>query len=319
LFLNQIRDVDTLQLSAPPVVKRQLPVISWRAWFYTILGVTCFSGTFPATRLALESFDSMFIALVRGSIAGCAALVFLLASRSKLPTRSQFGRLFAAGLGMVVTFPIAISKALEIVPATHASVVAAILPLATALFGVLRGRERAPLGFWVAALFGTILIALFCGYRSGFSGIDGADLLLLAGFIACAYGYAEGGLLSRELGGWKVICWVLVAVLPFEMSCLIFKVFTQGIWVHLPIPKAWGGLLYVTAISQFLGFYFYYKGLALGGVTRMSQVQLFLPFAGFYVAHWVLGESVDISVILGALAMTMIVLAGKLSINRGAV
>jgi drug/metabolite transporter (DMT)-like permease len=258
----------------------------------------------------------MLTALIRGSVAGCAALVFLLVNRSKPPTRSQFGRLFAAGLGMVVIFPIAVSKALQVVPATHASVVAAILPLATAFFGTLRGRERAPFGFWVAAFTGTILIALFCGSRSGFSGIDSADLLLLIGFIACSYGYAEGGLLSRELGGWKVICWILVVALPFEISGLIFKVIAQGLWIDLPAPKAWGGLFYVTAISQFIGFYFYYKGLALGGVARMSQVQLFLPFAAIYVAHWVLGEPVDISVLLGALAMTLIVLAGKLSLTR---
>jgi drug/metabolite transporter (DMT)-like permease len=303
--------VNSLPVSATSVLSSTHVRVPWNAWFYTILGVLCFSGTFPATRLALDSFDAMTIAFVRGTGAGCAALVFLSLSRRELPNRLQFLRLLGAALGMVVIFPIAVSAALKFVPATHAAVVAAILPLATALFGVLRGRERAPLGFWTAAILGTLVIILVCGYRSGFSGIDPADLLLLVGFVSCSYGYAEGGLLARELGGWRVICWVLVAVFPFEVCGLIYQIARHGFWIHTPIPKAWAGLAYATAISQLIGFYFYYKGLALGGVARMSQVQLFLPFASIYVAHWTLREPVDLSVILGATAMTLIVVAGK--------
>jgi drug/metabolite transporter (DMT)-like permease len=317
-LLSQASVVNSLPVLIPLASRNELngTIVPWKAWFYTILGVLCFSGTFPATRMALESFDSMTIAFVRGSGAGLVAALCLSLDRGRLPNRMQFVRLLCASLGMVVAFPIAISAALKFVPATHASVVAAILPLATALFGVLRGRERAPLGFWVAAVLGTLLIGLFCGYRSGFSGIDWADLLLLFGFVSCSYGYAEGALLARELGGWKVICWLLLVMLPFEIGALIFEIARHGLYLHLPTPKAWTGLVYAAAISQLIGFYFYYKGLALGGVARMSQVQLFLPFASIYVAHWVLGEPVDFSVLLGAAAMTVIVVAGKRTLGR---
>jgi drug/metabolite transporter (DMT)-like permease len=321
LTLSQSALVNSLEVSLPRFSKVESsgPNVPLKAWVYTIIGVICFSGTFPATRMALTSFDALTVAFVRGAGAGLIAALFLWFDQGPRPSRSQLVRLLGASLGMVVAFPIAISTALKFVPATHASVVAAILPLSTALFGVLRGRERAPVGFWVAAIFGTLLIALFCGYRSGFTGISLADIWLLFGFVCCSYGYAEGGLLARELGGWKVICWLLLLMLPFETSALIFQLARCGFYLHPPTPMAWTGLIYATAISQLIGFYFYYKGLALGGIARMSQVQLFLPFAAIYVAHWVLGEPIDLSVLLGAAAMTMVVVAGKGALGGGRV
>jgi drug/metabolite transporter (DMT)-like permease len=293
------------------VIQLKKSTVPLRAWFNTLLGVLCFSGTFPATRLALESFDPITIAFVRGTGAGVVAILYLFFSHSRLPDRVQFVRLLGASLGMVVAFPVAISIALNYVPATHASVVASVLPLMTALFGVLRGREKASVGFWVSAALGTILIALFCGYRAGFSGVDPADLLLLAGFVACSYGYAEGGVLARDLGGWRVICWALALMLPLETAGLLFQLARHGSWLIAPTPRAWGGLAYAAAISQLIGFYFYYKGLALGGVARMSQVQLLLPFAAIFAAHMALGEPVDASVLVGVAAITLVVMAGK--------
>ena len=211
---------------------------------------------------------------------------------------------------MVVIFPIFASIALRYVPSTHASVLASVLPLATAVFGVLRGRESASRGFWIFAILGTVLIGLFSAYRSGFRSIEQADVLLLIAFVACAYGYAEGGLLAREMGGWRVICWALVTVLPFELVALVVYWSGNGVRFEMANADAWAALFYLTAVSQFIGFFFYYKGLALGGVAKMSQVQLLLPFLGIFAAHWVLGEEVDGSVIFGALAITAIVVAG---------
>jgi len=300
-----------LEIANTAFVQSSKTTISWRAWFNTVLGVLCFSGTFPATRLALESFDSLTIGFARGTGAGLIAVLCLLLSRRRMPNRTQIVRLVGAGFGMVLLFPIAISAALNHVPATHASVLASILPLLTALFGVLRGRERAPVGFWISATLGTILIGLFCGYRSRFTGIDSADLLLLAGFVGCAYGYAEGGTLARDLGGWDVICWVLAFMLPLEIPGLLFQLAQHGPWTIAPTPSAWGGLIYATSISQLIGFYFYYKGLALGGIARMSQVQLFLPFAAITAAHLLLGEPIDLSVVVGVATISLVVVAGK--------
>jgi drug/metabolite transporter (DMT)-like permease len=283
----------------------------WRGWFFTAIGVLCFSLTFPMTRLSLRAFDPIVVALVRGAGSGIAAFVYLVLSRSRVPNRRILLRLGSAAIGMVVLFPILLSMALKSVPATHASVLGSILPLATAVFGVVRGRESVSGRFWFFAILGTALIALFSGYRSGFHAIEQADLLLIAAFIACAYGYAEGGVLAREIGGWLVICWALVTVLPFELVALLLYLSRAGVRIASVPTEAWAGLAYVTAISQFIGFFFYYKGLALGGIAKMSQLQLLLPFIAILSAHWILGEEIEGPVIVGTLVITGIVVAGR--------
>lgn len=284
------------------------------AWCFTLLGVLCFSFTFPMTRLALASFDPVMIALARGAGAGSAALIYLALSRSRVPSKAQLLRIAGASAGMVILFPLLMSSALRFVPATHASVMAAILPLLTAFFGVIRGRESGTFGFWVSAVAGSVLLVLFCGYRSGFHGIDRADLLLLAGFGACAYGYAEGGLLARELGGWQVICWILVSVLPLELTGLFGFAALNGIWLRPPSASAWVALAYLTLISQFIGFYFYYNGLGLGGVARMSQAQLLMPLLAIFASGLLLGEEIDGVVAAGAVVISGIVLVGRWSL-----
>jgi drug/metabolite transporter (DMT)-like permease len=211
------------------------------------------------TRLSLRGFDPILIALVRGAGAGIAALVYLVLSRSRTPDRSQLVRLGSASIGMVILFPIFVSIALKYVPATHASVLGSILPLATAVFGVIRGRESVSPRFWIYAILGTVSICLFSACRSGFHSIQRADVLLVTAFVACSYGYAEGGLLAREMGGWLVICWTLVTVLPFELVALIVYGFRAGVRIGSVEAEAWAGLLYLTVISQFIGFFFYPK------------------------------------------------------------
>ncbi|MBV9390847.1 MAG: DMT family transporter [Verrucomicrobia bacterium] len=287
------------------------------SWFYTGLGVLCFSLTFPMTRLALRSFDPLAIALIRGTGAGLLALPNVLLSRSARPGRYQLIRLSFAGIAMVVLFPVLISLALKFVPATHAAVVAAILPLATAFFGVVRGKENASPGFWIAAGLGTVVVLYFCIQRTGFRSLNSADGLLLLAYLACAYGYAEGGSLAKELGGWKVICWVLVIVLPIETVGLLVSSFRQGLWSPILNGSALVGLTYVTLISQYIGFFFYYRGLALGGVARMSQVQLLLPFLSIFASGFILGEAIEASILYSAIAVTLIVYFGKNALNGG--
>jgi drug/metabolite transporter (DMT)-like permease len=307
--------VNAVRVKSLSIVPSEIPLVEnrsapWQSWFFTSLGVLCFSFTFPMTRLSLRAFDPIWIALVRGAGAGVAALTYLILSRRRSPDLPRLVRLGSAAIGMVVIFPILVSIALKYVPATHASVLGSILPMATAVFGVIRGRESVSRGFWIFAILGTVLIGLFSASRSGFHSIEQADVLLVAAFIACSYGYAEGALLAREMGGWLVICWALVTVLPFELIALIFYGSGVGVRIASAPAEAWVGLFYLAAISQLIGFFFYYKGLALGGIAKMSQVQLLLPFLAIFAAHWILGEQIDSGVIVGTLAITVIVVAG---------
>ena len=177
--------------------------------------------------------------------------------------------------------------------------------------GLFAGMKGSHAGFGYLRILGSALIGLLSAYRSGFRSIEQADILLVAAFIACSYGYAEGGLLAREMGGWLVICWALVTVLPLELFGLLVYFSRAEFRIGAAPAEAWAGLVYLTAVSQFIGFFFYYKGLALGGIAKMSQVQLLLPFLAIFAAHWMLGEKIEGSVIVGTVVITAIVVAGR--------
>jgi drug/metabolite transporter (DMT)-like permease len=287
--------------------KSAISVNELQGWIFTSIGVCCFSLSFVTARLALRGFDPGLIALARGAGAGLVAVVCVLAGKYSLPRPVQIVRLCLAATGIVFVFPIFTTIALRTVPASHAATIAAILPLLTALFGVLRRRERAPIAFWVITGCGTLVGAWFLISRSNGLQLQQADLLIVVACVACAYGYAEGGLLAHEMGGWRAICWMLVLATPVAVVLLACYLMWRGGVNHADSPIAWFGLLYQIAVSQFIGFAFYYRGLALGGVTKMSQIQQFQSVLAVLAAGLILAERIDVQLwlVLGLLLIAV--------------
>ena len=290
-----------------------------QGWIFTSAGVACFSLSFVTARLALRGFDPALIALARGAGAGVVAVACVLSGNYSLPNSKQILRLFVAAVGIVFIFPIFTTVALQSVPASHAATIAAILPLLTAVFGSLRKREKAPVSFWLFAGFGTFVVICFMmsrsnGLRPGF-----ADLLIVIACIACAYGYAEGGLVSQEIGGWRAICWILVFSTPLAVTLLGSYILWKGGVRQVDSPSAWFGLLYQILVSQFLGFAFYYRGLALGGVAKMSQVQQFQSVLAVLATGIILAERIDIRlwVVLGLLLVAVVASRWSLQSRAG--
>ena len=248
------------------------------------------------------------IALARGAGAGLVALLCVWRGQYQIPEPKQILRLCMAAVGIVFIFPICTTFALQSVPASHAATIAAILPLLTALFGLLRRREKAPVGFWASVGCGTLVVVWFLLLRSNGMEPELGDLLIVVACVACAYGYAEGGLLSREIGGWRAICWILVFSAPLAITMLGSYLLWRGGIRQIDSVSAWAGLFYQVLVSQFLGFAFYYRGLALGGVAKMSQVQQFQPVLAVLAASAFLGEHIDVRlwIVLGILLMTVV-------------
>jgi drug/metabolite transporter (DMT)-like permease len=296
----------SLSLSDPRLGTASLDEL--QGWIFTSIGVVCFSLSFVTARLALRGFDPELIALARGAGAGLVAVVCVLAGKYSLPSRKQIVRLCLAAIGIVFVFPIFTTIALQTVPAGHAATIAAVLPLLTALFGVLRRRERAPFTFWAIAGSGTSVVAWFLISRSNGLQLERADILIVLACVACAYGYAEGGLLAQEMGGWRAICWMLVFAMPLALVLLVSYLVCRGGVNHVDSPTAWFGLLYQIAISQFIGFAFYYRGLALGGVAKMSQIQQFQSVLAVLGASLILAERIDVQlwIVLGLLLIAMV-------------
>ncbi|WP_062116170.1 DMT family transporter [Aureimonas sp. AU40] len=257
-------------------------------WISGLLGVVIFSGSLPATRVAVSSFSPLFLTSVRAVIAACLGALLLLALRQQRPQHADLWPLAIVSLGVVIGFPLLTALALKHVTSAHSIVFIGLLPLATALFGVLRGGEQPKPAFWMFSLVGAASVAGFALAQGG-QGSRAGDLLMLAAIVLCGLGYAEGAVLSRRLGGWQVISWALLLALPAMalVACLTWPATLQGI-----APPAWIGLLYVSVFSMLIGFVFWYRGLAIGGIAGVGQLQLLQPFLGLLLAGVLLGEPV---------------------------
>lgn len=280
---------------------------STNGWLAGFLGVLIFSGSLPATRVAVLGFDPVFLTVARAAIAGLLALCLLLAFKEKRPTRGDVFPLTIVALGVVVGFPLLTALALQHVTSAHSIVFIGLLPLATAVFGVLRGGERPRPAFWLFSGLGSSLVVGFA-LTQGLSASPLGDALMLAAIIACGLGYAEGGKLSRRLGGWQVISWALVLSLPVMILLTLLLMPSSFAAVETP---AWVGLAYVSLFSMLIGFVFWYRGLALGGIAAVGQLQLLQPFFGLALAATLLHESVTGSMLAVTLAVVLCVAGAR--------
>ena len=280
-----------------------------------LLGIVIFSVTLPMTRLAVGTPDApqmsgLFIAMGRAVVAAGLSAALLLISRAPLPARGDWLPLAITASGVVFGFPLFTSFAMRYVEAMHASVIVGVLPLATAAVGALLYRQRPSIGFWLCAGLGSALVVVFAVLRSGHSSgiltISYADLLLLAAMLCAAVGYCYGGRLAGHMRAEHVICWALIISLPLTLPLSLYSWPTQAIK-----SAAWWGFAYVAVFSMWLGFFAWYRGLALGGTVRVSQVQLVQPFLSMLFAIPLLGEKLDAVTVGFGLAVIATVFMGK--------
>jgi len=272
---------------------------STSGWINGLIGVLIFSGSLPATRVAVQGFDPVFLTVARASIAGIVGLGLLLLTGERRPAREDVPALVVVAIGVVVGFPLLTALALQHVTSAHSIVFIGLLPLVTAMFGVIRAGERPTPAFWAFSLLGSSLVVAFA-LRQGPDGSPIGDGLMLAAIVLCGLGYAEGGRLSRRLGGWQVISWALVLSLP-PMAALTVAYWPRS-FAAVTMPE-WIGLGYVSLFSMLIGFVFWYRGLAQGGIASVGQLQLLQPFFGLALAAILLREPVTSVMLLVAVGV----------------
>lgn len=276
-------------------------------WGSGLIGVIIFSGSLPATRVAVVDLSPMFLTSARAVIAGLLGAIFLIVLRQTLPSRKEIVPLLVVSLGVVLGFPLLTGFALQHITAAHSIVFIGLLPLATAIFGVLRGGERPKPAFWAFSILGAATVAGFALSTSDGGSMIG-NVLMVAAILLCGLGYAEGATLSRRLGGWQVISWALLLSLP---AMAIIAMFTApAIWRSVGMP-AWASLAYVSVFSMLVGFIFWYRGLALGGIARVGQLQLLQPFFGLVLAAVFLSEPISWGMIASTLVVVLCVAGAK--------
>ena len=277
-----------------------------RGWANGFIGVVIFAGSLPATRAAVKDLDPLFLTSARATIAASLALAVLLVLRQRRPRGADLSSLAVVAGGAVVGFPLLTALALRHASAAHSMVFIGLLPSCTATFGVIRGGERPRPAFWLFSVMGSACVA---GYalRGGLRGALSGDGLMLTAVGVCGLAYAEGARLSRHLGGWQVISWALLLALPVMLPVTLITMPVSFAQVGAP---AWLGLAYVSLFSMLIGFIFWYRGLAQGGIAAVSQLQLLQPFFGLALAALLLHERVS--------AMMLVATLGTVSCVAGA-
>jgi drug/metabolite transporter (DMT)-like permease len=270
--------------------------------WWGLLGVVAFSFTVPFTRVAVGGLSPLFIGSGRAVVAAALAAVALIATRQRLPRSAQWWRLAVVGGGVVVGFPLLTSYALSTAPAGHSAVVIAVLPAATAALAVVRGHERPPPAFWAAAGLGAAAALGFASAQSGLGRLHWSDLLLFGAVLSAAIGYAEGGLLARELGAWQTVSWALVVCAPLMLTLAALSAVQQP---PQATPVQWAAFAYLAVVSMFLGFFAWYHGLAVGPMAQVSQVQLIQPVLTIAWAGLLLREHLSAATLVGGLVVVL--------------
>jgi drug/metabolite transporter (DMT)-like permease len=267
------------------------------------IGMVIFGGTLPATRLAVSQIDPIALTSLRTAIAGVCSLVLLVALRRPLPPRALWPQLTLTMLCVAVLFPLLMSMGMQTVDASHGGVVLGILPIATALVAVAITHERPRPLFWIASVAGAALVIAF-SLRQGGGAFSTGDLLLFAAVAVSAIGYAFSGRLTSQMPGWEVISWVLVIALPLSIPAATLTMPADISHISL---KPWLGLLYVALFSQWIGFFAWNAGMAMGGIARVSQIQLLQPFVTFALAALFNDETITLQILLFAAAVVVTV------------
>ena len=279
-----------------------------KGMFLGLVGVVSFGLTLPATRFIIPYFEPVFIGLGRAVIASFVAAFLLIATKQPRPSKNQFYQLLVVASGVVVGFPILSAWAMQTVPASHGGVVLGVLPLATAIVGAVVSNEKPSVAFWICGIVGSAVVIAY-SLLQGVGEFQTGDFFLLGAIVSAATGYALGGKLSKEIGGWQVICWALVISFPFIIV---------PAWLEAP-QEAVGSLplnvllsfLYLALVSQLFGFFFWNKGLALGGVARVSQTQLLQPIVTLVASALLINETINVQTIVFAILVIVTVAIGK--------
>jgi drug/metabolite transporter (DMT)-like permease len=271
------------------------------------IGIAIFGGTLPATRLAVEGLDPFFITVGRAAASGLLSAALLLILRRRWPSARQIRTMLICIVTLVLGFPGLMALAMLTVPASHGGVVLGILPLTTAAAASVILGERPSLRFWLLAGLGTTVVVVFALHDSG-GEIAIGDVYLFLAAISTSIGYVFSADLSHEMPGWEVISWILVLALPLTLPLAIW------LWPANPaaVPSAaWVAFAYVSVFSMFVGFFAWNAGLVMGGVARVSQVQLLQTFVTLGLSAVINGEHVGPSTIAVAALVVAIVAAGR--------
>jgi drug/metabolite transporter (DMT)-like permease len=283
-----------------------------KGFMYGLMAVIAFGFTLPISKLLLQYWNPFFIAFARSVLASIFAIIFLLIWEKHFPSKKQFLQLFIIALGVILGFPVFSTVAMETLPASHGAIMIGILPLTTSVFGTLLTKDKPSILFWISSIFGSGLVVLYALIEGNGSFYEGDFFLLIAIFVV-SIGYALGARLAKEMNGWKVISWALVISLPYTL--LVSLWYLPSNVISIPY-SGYLYFLYLGMVSQLFAFFAWYKGLLLGGIARVSQVQLIQVFVTFFASSILLDEAISmLMIVFTILVLSTVWIAKQMPIN----
>lgn len=284
-----------------------------KGMFVGLVGIVIFALTVPMSKLAVDVFSPTFVSFGRATLAGCAGLLYILWLKAPLPPWKTIKKILVIIGGIVIGFPYLMTLAMSKGSSSHAGIILGFMPMMTTIVGVIRFKERPSKGFWIASFIGTALVLIYALIQ-GAGQLSMMDFLLLLAAIFSAIGYAQGGDLSREISPKLVISWAVVLSLPFN-GLITFLAFQEE-YLYVDIHY-WCAFLFLGLFSMYIGFFFWYAGLSMGGISRVSQVQLLQPFFTLIFANLFLSEKLTaINFIFAALVVLSILVGKKMLVVR---
>ena len=273
----------------------QLRGLSW-----AFLGVLLFSFSVPLTKIAVGGFNPFFTATGRAVVAGVLAAVILSVNRVPWPARHLVRPLLLTMIGAVFGWPILIAIALQYTTSAHVAVIAAFMPLSTAIIAVFRTHEKVSAKFWLAASVGTSALVIFALGRGGTSSPNyWADLMVVGAMLFSSWCYVEGASVTKVMPGWQVISWVVVFALPITVpASLVLWITTSA--NYQTTSTQWLALILLGISSMYFGFFAWYRGLSMAGIARGSQVQQLQALLTLLWSALLLGETVTWLTVLAA-------------------
>lgn len=273
--------------------------------FLGFLGVVCFGGTLPMTRLAVFEVQPWFVTFARGAGAAVLGIIVLLVLKKPIPPKNEWRDYCIVSLAITIGFPGLVALGMREVPASHGGVILGIIPLATAGLSAMVTGERPSKLFWALSLVGAVLVVIFALRQSGDFTFHKGDFILFGAVFAAAFGYVYSGKLSKSRPGWEVVSWGLLPMFPFMAMGLAYT-FPSN-FADLK-PSTYWGLVYVILISQYFGFFPWNAGLAMGGIARVGQMMLIMPFITLIFSHFFLNETITWEMVIFLTAVLAVVL-----------
>lgn len=283
------------------------PSHSARAYWLGFIGIAIFSVTLPVSRIAVTQLPPTVVTFGRALVAGLLACLVLAWRRPGWPQRQQWLWIAACAVGVVFGFPYFSTLAMQTVPASNGAIITGMLPLATALMGAWLNHERLKRRFWLWSLIGFAMVLAFAFWRGNGQPLQG-DWAMLAAVALGALGYACGGRLATSLGGINTICWALLLTLPINLALTVVNWPANAQTIS---TATWLCMAYLSVFSMFVGFFFWYNALALGGIGKVGLIQLLQPFLTVMVASMINAEPLHWLTVTMSIAVAIVVFNGR--------